>query len=154
MLFLPSLCRFILRYSLIGWMNTWRVSTLRLGSWRLCERWMRIIFYGYILFFRVEISHLLVNDGRIIHDKSNSRLEVRNFEDHANVKIISFGFNAITFLYKRLNFQRFSSVFRIFSPVFLPFSLRFHSLSPRGEKPDRSRYTQLRKIVRAAVTFV
>lgn len=42
---------------------------------------------------------MLVNDGRIIHDKSNSRLEVRNFEDHANAKIISFGFNAITFLY-------------------------------------------------------
>lgn len=42
---------------------------------------------------------MLVNDGRIIHDESNSRLEVRNFEDHANAKIISFGFNAITFLY-------------------------------------------------------
>lgn len=126
MLFLPSLCRFILRYSLIGWMNTWRVSTLRLGSWRLCERWMRIIFYGYILFFRVEISHLLVNDGRIIHDKSNSRLEVRNFEDHANVKIISFGFNAITFLYKRLNFQRFSNrlsnLFTRFSSLFSSFT--------------------------------
>lgn len=90
---------------------------------------MRIIFYGYILFFRVEISHLLVNDGRIIHDKSNSRLEVRNFEDHANVKIISFGFNAITFLYKRLNFQRFSNrlsnLFTRFSSLFSSFPLAF-----------------------------
>lgn len=133
------LCRFILRYSLIGWMNACRVLTLRLVSRRLCElaEVDNILWIFYFSELGFNICSLTMDE---YNDKSSSSFEVRNFRDRANEKkkkMVSLGFNTILFLYKRLNFRlkKMSSVSKSFSPFFSPFLsfLRFLSLSPRGE---------------------
>lgn len=125
------LCRFILRYSLIGWMNAWRVLTLRLGSRRLCElaEVDNILWIFYFSELGFNICSLTMDE---YNDKSSSSFEVRNFRDRANEKkkkMVSLGFNTILFLYKRLNFQRCQAsrnLFHHFSLLFFPsFPLAF-----------------------------
>lgn len=145
------LCRFILRYSLIGWMNAWRVLTLRLGSRRLCElaEVDNILWIFYFSELGFNICSLTMDE---YNDKSSSSFEVRNFRDRANEKkkkMVSLGFNTILFLYKRLNFQRCQAsrnLFHHFSLLFFPSFVSSRFL--RVEKPGRLHYTQLRKIAR------